>query len=83
MSVDTGPIGRAAAELMERIEDEYGEDARFEAAVVIVDVSYKDEEGDECTTVQWKSVGPNFDNALSTAHTIGIARLLVEGLGVS
>lgn len=80
MSLDTTPIGRAAAELMERVADEYGPEARLEAALVLVDVSYVDEEGDDCTTVQWRFVGPEAGRTLSQAHAIGMARLLRDGL---
>lgn len=75
MSLDTSPIGHAAAKLMEKIEEEYGEDAKVEAAGVVVDVSFTNDEDEESTAVTWKFAGPD-GKTPSLAHSVGIVRIL-------
>jgi hypothetical protein len=80
--VDTTAIGHAAAKVMDRVAEEFGEGAKLEAAGVIVDVSFLAEDGTERTSVQWKFVGSE-GQALSAAHSLGISRMLSASLSPS
>jgi hypothetical protein len=75
MSLDTTALGVAAAKLMDEIADEYPEDAQIEAAAVVVDLSFRGEDGEERTSVQWRFVNGE-GNTLSSAHAGGIARIM-------
>jgi hypothetical protein len=72
--VDTTAIGQAAAALMEHAGEEFGEDAKVEAAVVIVDVSYRDEDEDDCTAVRYCARDGD-GNLISAAHSAGLVTI--------
>lgn len=57
MSLDTTALGSATADLMQKIEDVYGDDAEILDAIVIAEVSFKDE-GDDCTAVEYWCTSP-------------------------
>ena len=42
MPIDQAPLGRVAAELMELLEETYGEDASIERVAIIVSVDHGD-----------------------------------------
>lgn len=79
MTLDTTALGVAAAKLMDEVSDEYPDNAKVEAAAVVVDLSYVDEDDKECTSVQWRFVNGE-GGALSSAHSAGISHLMFKTL---
>lgn len=46
-------LGVATADLMEKVERVYGPDAEIRDALVLAEIGYTDEEGEECSAVEW------------------------------
>jgi hypothetical protein len=49
--LDTTPIGVSASDLMEKVQHAFGDNGRIGAIGMVAEVIYKDEDGDECTSV--------------------------------
>ena len=52
------PLGNATADLMEKIETVYGEDASVVDGIVVAEVAYKDDEGFACTALEYFCTSP-------------------------
>jgi hypothetical protein len=51
LSIDTSVVGRLAAETMETVEQQFGEEAEVGAVAMVVEVRHVDENGDEVTAI--------------------------------
>ena len=49
--IDTSIVGQLAAETMESVEQQFGENAEIGTVAMVVEVRHLDEEGDEATTI--------------------------------
>lgn len=71
-------LGSAAAELLEKIERNYGENARIADGLVLAEVHYVDEDGDVCSTVEWYSTSDRAsirEGLLSWAYKTNLIRV--------
>jgi hypothetical protein len=50
-AIDTSAVGHVAADLMEQVADQFGEDAAVETVAVIVEVRHPDEQEGQSTTI--------------------------------
>jgi hypothetical protein len=86
VTLDPAPLGVLAANLMETLEREYGEqadDATIRAAMVLVDVGAPDEDGDHWTHVRWRfaAAGDDWDaDRSSSAYAAGVVAEAFTGL---
>jgi hypothetical protein len=49
--IDTSVVGQLAAETMESVEQQFGENAEIGTVAMVVEVRHLDEEGDQATTI--------------------------------
>lgn len=75
MSFDPAPIAEATAKLMDTLDEdaEYRE-GELVGAVVIAEVFYFDEDGEECYAYRWQS------SHGSPAQTVGIGQMMIRGM---
>ena len=71
--IDGTKLGQAAAELMERIEGRYEEDAELKSVLVVAEIAYADEDGDKMTNVEWEPT----DRPVVGA---GLAQMVISGM---
>lgn len=71
--LDAGPIAQATAKLMDTLDDQYPE-GELTGALVIAEVSYTDENDDNCTVYQWETADD------SPARTVGMAYFILTGM---
>ncbi|MBM3667128.1 MAG: hypothetical protein FJW90_06540 [Actinobacteria bacterium] len=74
--IDTTLVGHVAADLMERISDQFGEEATVETVAMVIEVRHSDGEEREATTITCSCSDPR---AWAQAGLLRFAAGLVEG----
>jgi hypothetical protein len=76
MAIDITPLLTKVAEFADEIEAEYGPEAELVSAVVWVEISHENDDGDDVTTVEGRSLD---SNTYAVGITIRGLRALLEG----
>lgn len=80
MSIDPAPLAKLAASLIDELEEEYGEDAELVDAVILVEVSHRDEDDDAASTV--RGLGLSGRNTAAAGVLVrGLRAVLLPELG--
>ena len=72
-SLNPAPIAQATAKLMDTIDEDYPE-GELTGALIIAEVAYVDEEGDNCTAYRWQTADD------SPSRTVGMAFFTLTGM---
>lgn len=75
MTIDAAPLAALVADFMDRLEAEYGADARLVDALVAVEIDARDDNDDRVSIVRWNSI----DGRAVVEH--GIASRVLRGSG--
>lgn len=78
--IDTSLVGHVAAELMERVAQQFGEDAEIETVAVVAEVRHRDDDDAEATTITCSS---SDSRAWVQAGLLAFASRLVERQAMS
>ena len=78
--IDTSLVGHVAAELMERVAQQFGEDAEVETVAVVAEVRHRDDDDAEATTITCSS---SDSRAWVQAGLLSFASRLVERQAMS
>lgn len=73
--IDTRMVGHVAADLMEQVAEQFGEEAAVETVSVVVEVRHADEASDQATTISCACSDPR---AWVQAGLLHFAANLVE-----
>jgi hypothetical protein len=68
VSIDSTELAQLVASFMDDLEKDYGEDAVLEDAVIAVEISSTDDEGDDISTVEARSIGKRNTVAIGIAE---------------
>ena len=77
--IDTSLVGHVAAELIERVGQQFGEDAELETVAVVAEVRHRDDDDADATTITCSS---SDSRAWVQAGLLSFASKLVERQGM-